>query len=64
MLTGLLAVHNILLLGHFRGMDEAAGRGVAFIPVEMAHKKKQVLQFSTSRVLTNEVSPRPPALLL
>ena len=65
MLTGLLAVHNILLLGRFGGMDRAASREVAFIPVEMAHKNNsEVLQFSMSRVLKNEVAPRLPALLL
>lgn len=39
MLTGLLAAHSIILLGHFGGMDRAASRDVPFIPVEMAIKK-------------------------
>lgn len=65
MLTGLLTVHNILLLGRFGGMAGAASREVAFVPVEMGREKNsEVLQVSTSRVLKNEAAPRPPAVLL
>ena len=65
MLTGLLAVHSILLLGRFGGTDRADNREVALTPVVMAHEgSSEVLQFSMSPDLKNEVAPRLPALLL